>query len=318
MNLLMRGSLAGLSMEQSGLFTRQQALESGYDSDEIRRLVDKGEWLRIRTGVYVEQGLWNMLSERARSLLRIRAAYVRVKQRGVISHWSAAVVWALDTYEADLSLLHLTRPDRHSSRKEAGIQHHVGRLDPTEIVQVDGLTVTSLARTVVDLACIAPPASGLVTADSALREGLTPEELLQQLERQQDNPGAIRAGHIVSRADGRSESPGESICRYVFEQLQLPAPELQVEFHDDAGRLLARTDFAWPARRVVAEFDGKRKYYRDLKDGEDPGDVVWREKRREDGVRRAHGVDVVRIVWSNLYPDQWSALKQMMRRALGL
>jgi predicted transcriptional regulator of viral defense system len=318
MNRCVRGRLTALASDQLGIFTRQQALESGYSSDEIQRILSRGEWRRIRQGVYVERSVWEALPARDQSLLEIRAAYTRVRARGVISHWSAALVWGLDLHEPDLSLLHLTRPDRHSSRKEAGVHHHVGRLDASDAVEIDGLPVTSLARTVIDLACLAIVESGLVAADCALRRGLTRAQLEEQLHRQADNPGAIKAGHVVSRADGRAESPGETLCRYVFEQLDLPAPELQVEFHDSSGFVRARTDFAWPERRLIAEFDGKSKYCRDLAEGESAGDVVWREKLREDWLRRTHRVGVERIIWVDLYPSRRRRLNLTMREALGL
>lgn len=318
MNQGLRGRLASLASGQLGIFTRRQALESGYSADEIQRMLNRHEWHGIRRGVYVEQAVWDALPERDRSLLEIRAAYTRVRARGVISHWSAALLWGLDLHEPDLALLHLTRPDRHSSRKEAGIQHHVCRLDAGEVIEFDGMQVTSLARTVVDLACLAGIESGLVAADCALRRGLTGDELEGQLHRQSDCPGAIKAGHVVSRADGRAESPGETLCRYTFEQLGLPAPELQVEFHDSSGSVRARVDFAWPEHRVVAEFDGRSKYYRDVQDGVNPGDVVWREKRREDWLRRTHTLDMVRIVWADLRPNRRRQLGLTMRQALGL
>lgn len=65
------------------------------------------------------------------------------------------------------------------------------------------------------------------------------------------------------------------------------------------GNATAHTDFAWAAQRTVGEFDGKVKYGRLLEPGQDPGDVVFAEKLREDAIR-AQGWEVVRWTWPDL------------------
>ncbi len=62
--------------------------------------------------------------------------------------------------------------------------------------------------------------------------------------------------------------------------------------------ILARCDFGWEEHHTVGEYDGKVKYGRLLKPGQDPGDVVYDEKRRED-MLRDHGHEVAR--WTS--PD---------------
>ena len=68
-------------------------------------------------------------------------------------------------------------------------------------------------------------------------------------------PGTLTSQIAVRLADARSESAGESLARHQFRQLGLPAPVLQLEVRDDAGRLLGRVDFAWPDAMIVAEYD---------------------------------------------------------------
>ena len=48
----------------------------------------------------------------------------------------------------------------------------------------------------------------------------------------------------------------ESVVRWIFHVGDLPAPELQFVLRDVRGAFLARADFAWPAQRVMVEFDG--------------------------------------------------------------
>ena len=89
----------------------------------------------------------------------------------------------------------------------------------------------------------------------------------------------------------------------------------QHELCDDSGRLLARTDFWWEDFRHVGEFDGKIKYGRLLKPGQDPGDVVFEEKRREDMVRELTGYGCGRLVWRDLSNPKQTG--ERFRRLLG-
>lgn len=45
-------------------------------------------------------------------------------------------------------------------------------------------------------------------------------------------------------------------------------------------------DFYWASTNVAVEFDGKQKYTRDKYTDGDPSEIVWREKKREDRLRR--------------------------------
>ena len=123
--------------------------------------------------------------------------------------------------------------------------------------------------------------------------------------------------HLVTRlADGRSASVAESRSKYFFYAHGFPAPELQFAVYD-GSELIGTTDFAWPSLGLLGEFDGRVKYGRLLRPGEEPGDAVFREKRREDQLRRVTGWRVVRFVWADLQrPDQTAAwLRSVMRIA---
>jgi hypothetical protein len=80
----------------------------------------------------------------------------------------------------------------------------------------------------------------------------------------------------------------------------LPAPTTQFRVVDEAGVLVGITDLAWPEHGLLGEFDGKVKYGRLLSPGEDPTDVVFREKRREDRLREVTGYRVIRLTWADL------------------
>lgn len=84
----------------------------------------------------------------------------------------------------------------------------------------------------------------------------------------------------------------------------------------DGRRLVGRVDFAWPEHRTIAELDGRVKYGRLLGPGDDPGEVVFREKLREDLLRDL-GWEVVRWVWADLdHPERIAErLQRAFRRA---
>ncbi len=89
----------------------------------------------------------------------------------------------------------------------------------------------------------------------------------------------------------------------------VPEPQLQFKVYDDHGNLVGITDFAWPEFRLLGEFDGRIKYGRLLKDGEKPGDAVFREKEREDLLREITGFMMIRYIWANLYNPQAMAAR---------
>jgi len=155
------------------------------------------------------------------------------------------------------------------------------------------------------------------TADSALRRW--PElrdELLTIGGTFSRRPGSRVARLAVQLADGRSGSVGESLSRVLFHRHAIPTPELQHQVRLLDGQLLAITDFYWEAHRHVGEFDGKVKYTALLREGETPGDAVFREKRREDAIRST-GLGLTRWVFADLAPSQAPALLHRLRTDLG-
>lgn len=130
------------------------------------------------------------------------------------------------------------------------------------------------------------------------RPPLDPAELATVLAGATGWPGAPGARRVIAVADGRSESVGESRSRIALRAAGLPDPVLQWRVVARDGTSM-RTDFAWPQQRTVGEFDGRVKYGRLLRSGQDPGQIVFDEKRREDRLREL-GLSVVRWTWADL------------------
>lgn len=160
--------------------------------------------------------------------------------------------------------------------------------------------MTSLNRTVLDLARTLPWEQAVAAGDRALALGLSRADLSEGLQRMRGWPGIACARRTVGFLDVRSESAGESVSRVRFHEAGLPAPVPQLEIFDSSGRFAARVDFGWEDKKTVGEFDGKAKYGELLKPGQTARDAMLAEKRREDLLRDL-GWQVVRWIWADLY-----------------
>jgi hypothetical protein len=159
----------------------------------------------------------------------------------------------------------------------------------------------------VDIACRASAPAAVITADAALRNGMTTRaELQQALVRQHGAHGIARAHRVVALADPRAESPLESLSRAHFAAAGLEPPELQVDLHDETGAFLGRVDFYWRAARVVGEADGLSKYA--------DATVLRAEKLRQERIEQT-GRTVVRWTWQEMERDPL-AVAARIKRAL--
>ncbi len=303
--------------ETQGYFTRTDALAHGYDDNAIRRALKARLWRRLRQGVYTYADLWASATAIDLHLARAHAVASKLGDRVALSHTSAALMHGLALWDADLSLVHVTRLDGAAGRTEADVVHHEGFSIASDLVEVNGVLVMQRVRAALETASVVSTEAALVVLDSLLRSGVSPELLMAVFALMVRWPGMQGLEVAVRMADGGAESVGESRSRYLCYAHGLPAPELQYGVVDATGLLIGTTDFAWPAGRLLGEFDGKVKYGRLLKPGEEPGDAVFREKVREDRLREALGWGMVRLVWSDLYHGAETAarIRRLMRTA---
>jgi hypothetical protein len=290
----------------SEMLLRREAVATGWSDDELGRLVRAGELARLRRGAYVDSVL--PAEPAAVHRLLIRATIAGLRRPAVVSHQSAAVLHGLPLWDVPLDRVHVTRRPRAWNDSSAVLCCHVARLRDDEVVLMDGMEVTDPIRTALDLARSLPHEAAVVTLDAGLRLGVLSHEVLRgRLFDIAGTPGSRSAARAVSAADGRSGSVGESRSRVILHRWKLPPSALQFEIRSEAGILLGRSDFAWEDRRLVGEFDGRIKYGRLLRPGQDAGDAVFAEKRREDAIREEDW-GVVRWTWSDLQrPDRLAA-----------
>jgi hypothetical protein len=248
----------------------------------------RGELVRLIRGAYISADDWARLGAADRSRIRARAALATRTGDGVVSHQSAVAEWGLPWVGPFDGRVHLLSASGASTAIVR--RYREGCDDP---VMRDGVPVTSIARTVIDVARTAPAACAVVVADAALtgsssagRQPVARLDLQLELERIPRFHGDVRAATMVAFADGRAESPGESLSRWSMHRARVAQPVLQQTFpRDDGGEW--RVDFWWPASGIVGEFDGRSKYIDPAqRAGRSPEQVLYDEKRREDEIRR--------------------------------
>lgn len=281
--------------------TSRDLLARGYTPDEIARETRRGGLVRLRRGAFLLPDEVAADPVEHHRLL-IGATVPLLAPGAVLSHRSAAVLHGLPVWQDALDHVEVTRTSGSGNRR-GHVHVHVAPLGAGEVVEVAGVTVTSPARTVVDLGRSVPLAQAVAAGDAALRSGLPPRELAAVLELAAGRRGVGAARRAVALLDPRSESAGESTSRVVLVDLGLAPSDLQHDVQDAAGRLVGRADFAWEQQRTLGEFDGRVKYGALLRPGERIEDAVWREKRREDALRDL-GWQVVRWTWADLMQPQ--------------
>jgi len=284
----------------ASVFLRKDALAAGYTDREIAREVRNEAWHRVRRGAYVEGTIWHQLDPSGRHALLARAVVQQARTGVVLSHVSALPEYGAPTWGMALDYVHVTRRDRRSGRKEAGVSQHRGRLLVEDVVKRRDVDVTSASRLAIDITTVTGIESALCVVNHLLHEGFTSQGRIEARYATMDHdPFTLGTDLVLRLADPRIESVGESRAWHFFWRQGLPAPEPQWVV-SEAGREIARLDFAWPELGCWLEFDGKQKYVKYLREGETITDAVLREKRREERISELTGWRCIRITWADL------------------
>lgn len=292
--------LLALAATQRGVFTGAQARAAGHPQSDIQRLRRHKHLVSVRRGVYALREVYGGAEPPEKHRIDVAALSLVLTAPAVLSHQTAAVELGLELLQPDLRLLHVTRAEAAGSREEAGVKHHCAEIPEDHVVRRDGeLDVTAIARTAVDVARETDRFECAVAAfDSALRMGVPAEELESTMKRCRSWPGARLASGALPIADGRAANPGESWSRVILIQHGLAPTDLQVPVHDERG-LIGNADFGW--EDVLGELDGKGKYGIGVDtDPEEAGRILWREKIREDRLRR-QGYEIARWTFAEHY-----------------
>lgn len=260
--------------------------DGSHGSGERRTLsrdVERGLLIRLRQGVYVERSAFEALSPEEQHIVRMRALAAVSDGPIVFSHFSAAVAHRLAVLRGRLDVVHCTDPVR-SARNRSGVVAHRYSVEPAEVVRLHDVLITSIGRTVVDVAGAAPFEEGVMVADAALRIGVPRAVLEAAVEAAGPRRAASRIADVVGFAHPGADSAGESRGRVTMLRIGVEVPVLQQRFVlDDGSAVFA--DFGFPVARAAAEADGDAKYLDPAMAPDGAGAVLLAEKRREDLLR---------------------------------
>jgi predicted transcriptional regulator of viral defense system len=151
-------------------------LDQGFDYDDLRRLHRGGELIRVRRGAYALENRPDLAVEERHHRLILGTA-PQLRDGAVFSHGSAAVLHGLPVWPEAVDRVHVTRNRSGNGIKRAVVQVHGAPLDGPETVLIENMPVTSLARTVLDLARTLPMTRAVAAGDRALALGLTRQQL---------------------------------------------------------------------------------------------------------------------------------------------
>lgn len=299
------------------LFLRRDALAVGYDDRDLQRACATGVLAKVRHGTYIAKGVWEAADEVQRYVLRGRGAMLTHGQRVALSHTSAAAEYGLALFRPDLRHIHLTRVDGGNAGIRGDIRYHAPDPQLHDLVWDGHRLLVAPVRAALGTAVLHDQVAGVVVLDSLLHHDLATLEHVVEAYRQVAHHPWSRSLQIVVRlARDGAHSAFESQMRMFFWYHHIPPPELQFNIYDEHGHVFAVTDFAWPAHGLLGEADGRVKYGRSLQPGQDPADVLWAEKQREDAIREITGMRMIRYVHQHLYVPQET--QRRTRRMLGL
>lgn len=251
-----RGEVEALALaaRQHGVLAVRQLTELGMAATTRRRRIAEGELLVVQPGVVrhvAHPDTW-----------RGRLLAACLSTGGLASHRSAAVLWGLDSIVG--TMVEASVAWGAVSRRPGVLLHRSTQMHTAGQVMIDGIPVTGLARTLIDLAAVVPPGLLESAVDDALRlrrinwPELHHGVLLHEV---QGRRGCRVLRGLIAERYGRSEVPLSDWSRQVVRRLVdggLPEPELEYRVLDGDGALVAQVDVAFSVHRLAIELQSKR------------------------------------------------------------
>lgn len=235
--------LGDLARQQWGVVTRAQLFELGFGTRGISDWVRAGRLHRLYRGIYA------VGHDRLRLEGRWLAAVLACGEGAVLSHRDAAQLWELR--QSSSGLIDVTVPSQNGRIKRTGVRvHRTRRLAAKEVTTRGGLPVTTVARTLLDLADVLPTqALRRVVTQAEYRDRLDTATLAAVVE---NNPGR-RGAKLREAVEGRrhrTRSPLEERFLALLERHGVEEPETNVWIHG------YEVDFLWTRAGLVVELDG--------------------------------------------------------------
>jgi hypothetical protein len=233
------------------VFLARQAIDAGLLTAEAVR---GSAWRRLLRGVYADSRL------EPDHLLSCQAALLLASPEAAVAGASAAFLHGIETAVGDTDPVQLLVERKHRFGPIQGVQVHTGTLPAAEVTVRQELRCTTPLRTAWDVALWRDVTRAVPVLDAMLRVRLvTGEDLMGLLgrHRAEGARGAVRVARTFALADGRAQSPPESVLRVRLILRGLPAPLPQFPVTVRSGRVL-HPDLAWPDFKVALEYEGAR------------------------------------------------------------
>ncbi|MCC6333413.1 MAG: DUF559 domain-containing protein [Myxococcales bacterium] len=312
-----RAALA-LAAMQHGVLRRDQAFQLGLSARQVDRLRANGAWRDVFRSVYRVDGapetwlcrlhaaaLWAAGNRReATRLYRERPGRQVGDHVYAISHRAAAALHGFNRYPEGALELSVTRGTRCPA--SLTIYRVDALLPEKDVIDVGGLSVTSIPRTLVDLARSEADDDVRASVEQALsRRWMKLEELEKALRRSGRRPGIPFLKALVREyqgGDGPAESELESRVFELFKEAGLPRPLRQQRVRG-RGRQ-RRLDFLIPGTRVVIEADGYA-HHSSLE--------AFEEDRQRTNALLARGFKVLHWTWAGLHDDPQRLLTELLQ-----
>lgn len=282
-------AIAAIAERNHGVITRDDAMRAGLSDQSIRTRILSGRWRRVGRGVYVIGGSVGTWEQRV-------AIACLGSPGGTASHVTACRMHRL-AYLPDDGRIHVSVALTRSVRSRAAVVHATANLEPRWTTQVSQLPVTTIERSIVDLAGSIFETRLCRVVDDALDRKLTSWSSLDECLMAHARPGrrGVRILRSVLDARGSGLEATESTLerRYLLfcAERAIPLPDLQCRL-TWRGRVVGRVDMMYPRARVVVELDGRRGHSQ-LTDQE--------RDRIRDQEAAAAGWLTARVTWAQLH-----------------
>ena len=271
--------VARRSARQWGVISHAELEACGLSRHAISRRVTKGWLHQLHRGVYA------VGHDRPPLEGRFLAAVKACGPAAVLSHYSAGALLGLVRWDG--RRVEVTVPTA-GTRLHGGMRvHRSALLDPSDIVHLHGIAVTSPARTVADLAAQLSPRELRRAARQAQSLRLVElRALIDVLVRLGPRRGSRKLARIIATGPAPTRSELEDVVLDLILGAGLTRPDVNVPIFLEGRRVVP--DFRWATEHLVVEADG----------------AAWHEHKlaREDDAERqalleAHGEHVIRVTW---------------------
>jgi very-short-patch-repair endonuclease/predicted transcriptional regulator of viral defense system len=286
-----------MASQQHGLVSRSQLLAAGVRPGRIDRLVRSG-WLRpVHRGIYHVGPVVPLHMAEMATVLACGAG-------AAISHQSAAGLWQLLPREPRRPI-DVTIECAHLRGQRPGMRAHRTRvLPPDEVAHVDSVRVTTVARTLLDLA----ERLGLRELErligAAYRLEQTDEAALRALAARHAHRRGVRLLNAFLGTGAEpafTRSHAEALLLSVIRQAGLPEPRVNSRVRG------FEVDFHWRPERLVVEVDGFAHH---------SSARAFQRDRARDAALIAAGLRVMRVTWQQLESNPSRMLATRRRPAV--